>query len=74
MLLLEIVKTDCVVTVLFNFLSMYSKSYDDDENCDTCANGTKSGHECECGWELTEKQCKEWAGMCVSCQYIISSL
>jgi len=37
--------------------------------CSEC--GWEGKHECECGEELSEKQCSEWSGFCERCGWLL---
>lgn len=45
-------------------------------DCNSCgyeyADPKEEMHECECGWEMTAKQCKEWNGTCDRCARLYS--
>lgn len=41
------------------------------EPCTECF-GDQYEHVCKCSWKLTVRQCKEWGGMCISCQRLNS--
>lgn len=35
--------------------------------CDSCGSTVEGFHNCSCGEELTEKQCRDWSGLCLAC-------
>ncbi len=44
--------------------------------CTVCGSEIEQheGHVCECGQEITEKQCKENGGMCDDCIWILANM
>jgi hypothetical protein len=43
------------------------ENQEEDEECDFCGSCVDNFHHCECGAELTKKQCHNQAGLCQSC-------
>lgn len=40
---------------------------EEDEECEFCGSCVDNYHHCECGEELTKKQCHDQAGLCRTC-------